>query len=200
MTQPRGHDRVSATPVTDLGPTPVVTPGVTRVLLVDDHRAFSEALAMAIGSFPDLACVGTPTTIAEALAAIPEAGPDVILMDIYLPDGNGIEAIAGIRALRPGVRILVMTGHTDVDVMARAASAGASGFLPKENSIAAILDAIRAARDGQMLVDGSTLAAILGQVGRAPMDPRGRGADFHLRDAVAGQFKLVLRLVALALK
>lgn len=173
MTQPRGHDRVSATPATD----PAPTPAVTRVLLVDDHRAFSEALAIAVGSFPDLACVGTPTTIAEALAAIPEAQPDVILLDIYLPDGNGIEAIAGIRALQPGVRILVMTGHTDVDVMARAASAGASGFLPKENSIAAILDAIRAARDGQMLVDGSTLAAILGQVGRAPMGPRGRGAD-----------------------
>src|SRR5512140_1838069 len=93
--------------------------GVTRVLLVDDHRAFSEALAMAIDSFPDLTCVGTPTTITDALAVIPQAGPDVVLMDIYLPDGNGIEAIAGIRALQPGVRILVMTGHTDVDVMAR---------------------------------------------------------------------------------
>ena len=163
--------------------TVAVAPGqraVTRVLLVDDHRAFAEAVAMAIDSHPDLACVGTPTTIAEALATVESLAPDVVLLDIYLPDGDGIDAIASIRALHPGMRILVMTGHTDVDVMARAASAGASGFLPKENSIAAVLDAIRAARDGQMLVDGSTLAAILGRVGRSPKgDSSRRGGSTH---------------------
>jgi DNA-binding NarL/FixJ family response regulator len=139
----------------------------TRVLLVDDHRAFTEALAVAIASHPDLACVGTPTTIEECLAALPTALPDVVLLDIFLPDGDGIDAISAIRARLPEARIVVMTGYTDVDVMARAAAAGASGFLPKENSIAAVLGAIRAVRDGEMLIDGSTLAAILGRVGQA---------------------------------
>jgi DNA-binding NarL/FixJ family response regulator len=176
MTDLKGGKGVTTTP--DPGPEPEAAvmptePAVTRVVLVDDHRAFSEALALAIDRHPDLACVGTPTTIAEALVTIQRTAPDVVLLDIYLPDGDGIEAIAGIRALQPGARILVMTGHTDVDVMARAASAGASGFLPKENSIGAVLDAIRAARDGQMLVDGSTLAAILGRVGRALVGGRG---------------------------
>ena len=140
--------------------------GATRVMLVDDHRLFAEALAVAINRHADLTCVGTPTTIEECLDAIEVARPDVILVDVYLPDGDGIDAIAAIRSRMPGVRVLVMTGHTDVEAMARAAAAGAGGFLPKESSIGAVLEAIRAARDGAMLVDGSTLAAILVRVGR----------------------------------
>ena len=159
---------------------PVSAPAIssaTRVLIVDDHRVFSEALALAIAHHPDIVCVGTPTTIAECLATVEEAAPDVVLLDIYLPDGDGIEAIPAIQARRCAARIIVMTGYTDIEVMARAASAGASGFLPKENSIAAVLAAIRAAGDGQMLVDGSTLAAILGRVGRAAPGTRGLDVD-----------------------
>jgi DNA-binding NarL/FixJ family response regulator len=160
--------------VADTAPDHEVVPlAATRVLIVDDHRAFSEALGTAIDGHPDLVCVGTPTTIAECFAEVEQAAPDVVLLDIYLPDGDGIEAIAGIRARRPDARIVVMTGYTDVDVMARAASAGASGFLPKESSIGAVLAALRAVRDGRMLVDGSTLAAILGRVGRVAPGTRG---------------------------
>jgi DNA-binding NarL/FixJ family response regulator len=137
---------------------------VTRVLLVDDHRAFSEAMAVAIGRHPDLACVGIPTTIRECLAAVEETAPHVVLLDIHLPDGDGIDAIVEIRARRPAARIVVMTGSTDVDVMSRAAAAGVAGFLRKESPVRVVLDAIRAARDGEMLIDGSTLAAILGRV------------------------------------
>ena len=154
---------------------------VTRVLIVDDHRAFSEALAAAIDRHPDLASVGTPTTIAECFTAVEQTAPDVVLLDIYLPDGDGIEAIPGIRERHEAARIVVMTGYTDVDVMARAASAGASGFLPKESPIGVVLAAIRAVRDGQMLVDGSTLAAILGRVGRvAPGARVGGNGSSHL--------------------
>jgi DNA-binding NarL/FixJ family response regulator len=153
-------------------------PAVSSVLLVDDHRTFSEALAVAIDRDPALICVGTPTTIGEALETIAATAPDVVLLDIYLPDGDGIEAIPSIRALQPNVRILVMTGHTDVGVMARAAAAGASGFLPKENPVGAVIGAIRAARDDEMLVHGATLAAILSRVGQTPsVPPQGRPAD-----------------------
>jgi len=193
--------------MTPLHDRPDVAP-VTRVLIVDDHRAFSEALAAAIDRNPDLACVGTPTTVAECLAAVEQTAPDVVLLDIYLPDGDGIEAIPGIRDLHAAARIVVMTGYTDVDLMARAASAGASGFLPKESPIGSVLEAIRAVRDGQMLVDGSTLAAILGRVGRvAPgarpsangsslttreqdvLDLMGQGLDPH---AIAGRLGISL--------
>ena len=169
------HDRPAAAAAADDSAAQLGAPAVTRVLIVDDHLAFSEALAAAIDRHADLACVGTPTTIAECFATLEQAAPDVVLLDIYLPDGDGIEAIPGIRARSPAARIVVMTGYTDIEVMARAASAGASGFLPKENSIGAVLAAIRAVRDGQMLVDGSTLAAILGRVGRVAPGTRGPG-------------------------
>lgn len=146
----------------------------TRVLLVDDHRSFSEALAAAIDQFPDLACVGTPTTIRDAVTEMAQSKPDVVLVDIHLPDGDGIDAIATLRDGQPAARFLVMTGYTDVDVLARAATAGACGFLPKESSVRSILEAIRTARDGGMLVDGSTLAAILGRVGTQPGSARAK--------------------------
>jgi DNA-binding NarL/FixJ family response regulator len=139
--------------------------GVTRVLLVDDHRLFAESLGVAVDRHPDLMCVGTPATIAECLTAVAAAHPDVVLLDIYLPDGDGIDAIKAIRALRADVRVLVMTGYTDLDVMTRAATAGACGFLPKESPVGGVIEAIRGARDGTMLVDGSTVAAILARVG-----------------------------------
>ena len=148
-------------------------PGVHRtgVVLIDDHRAFTDALAMAIDHQADLHCLGTPSTIAEATATLETARPDVVLVDIFLPDGDGIDAISRLRDRVPNARFVVMTGYTDVDVLARAASAGASGFLPKETPMGSVLAAIRAAGDGRMLVDGSTLAAILGRE-RAPSPER----------------------------
>jgi len=195
MTAATTRGRDDATPDTPAGPRMAVRerpdPGAadpvpdhaavvrvaTRVLLVDDHRVFSEALAGAVDHHPDFECVGTPTTIEECLAAVAETSPDVVLLDIYLPDGDGIDAIPRIRDLCPSARVVIMTGYTDVAVMARAASAGAAGFLPKESTIGTVLDSIRAVRDGAMLVDGSTLAAILGRVDRIPPGTRAGEQD-----------------------
>jgi DNA-binding NarL/FixJ family response regulator len=90
-----------------------------------------------------------------------------------LPDANGIDSIPAIRAAVPDARVLILTGHTDVDLLARAAAMGASGFLPKESPVASVIGAIRAAVDGQMLVDLATLATILGTLAdtsRRPVD------------------------------
>jgi DNA-binding NarL/FixJ family response regulator len=139
-------------------------PDAIRVLIVDDHATLAGALAMAIDQQPGMRCVGTVVSVEGALAAVVELKPDVVLLDVFLPDGSGIEAIPKIKVARPGVRILVLTGHTDVDVLMRAAAAGATGFLPKESTIAAVIEAIRAASAGQILVDGTTLAVILGRL------------------------------------
>jgi DNA-binding NarL/FixJ family response regulator len=138
----------------------------TSVLIVDDHLAFSGAVGIAIDAHDDLACVGAASSVAEAMDSVRRDPPDVVLMDVHLPDGDGIDATEQVLALSPSTRVLILTGHTDVDVLARAASAGACGFLPKESPIGAVIRAIRAARDGQLLVDGTTLAAILGRVRR----------------------------------
>jgi DNA-binding NarL/FixJ family response regulator len=136
----------------------------TSVLVVDDHLALSGALAIAIDAYRDLRCVGTAPSLAAARPLVASLRPDVVLLDVLLPDGDGIDAIPGLLELNAGTRVLVLTGHTDVDLLSRAASRGASGFLPKESPVSAIIGAIRAAVAGQMLVDGATLAAILGRL------------------------------------
>ena len=147
---------------------PETPPGVaavrTRVLIVDDHRSFAGALMIAIDHHEDLQALEAAASIAEAIEFVGTHAPDVVLMDIKLPDGDGIDAVPRILELCPETRVVILTGHTDVEVLARAASAGASGFLPKESSIGTVIGTIRAARSGEMLVEGATLAAILGQV------------------------------------
>lgn len=150
---------------------------VTRVLIVDDHRAFADALMFAIDHQVDLQGVGSALTIAEALAQVRTASPDVVLLDIRLPDGDGIDAVSRLREIAPAARILILTGHTGVEVLARAAAAGVAGFLPKESSIASVLAAIRAARGGEMLVEGATLAAILGRLAAAESAAQRAGSD-----------------------
>ena len=136
----------------------------TRVLIVDDHRSFAGALMIAIDHHEDLQALEAATSVAEAIEAVGTHAPDVVLMDIHLPDGDGIDAVPRILELCPETRVVILTGHTDVEVLARAASAGASGFLPKESSIGTVISTVRAARSGEMLVEGATLAAILGRV------------------------------------
>jgi DNA-binding NarL/FixJ family response regulator len=132
-------------------------------LVVDEHRAFSDALAIAIEREADLSCRGTPSTVEAAVSAAESARPDVVLIDAFLPDGDGIEAIPRLRDRLPHARFVVMTGDADIELLTRAVSVGATGFLPKDSPMGAVIAAIRAARDGRMLVDGATLAAILGR-------------------------------------
>jgi DNA-binding NarL/FixJ family response regulator len=134
------------------------------VLIVDDHRALSGALAMAIDHDPGLTCVGSFATLEDGIRGIAEFRPDVVLMDVILPDGDGIDGIRRVHAIHPEARVLILTGHADIDAMTRAAAAGASGFLPKESPIAVVIRSIFAAGTGEMLVDGSTLASILGRL------------------------------------
>ncbi len=145
----------------------------TRVLVVDDHLAFAECLALAIDARPDLECSVTAVSISDGLLAAERSGPDVVLLDVMLPDGDGVDAIGHFREAAPGTRILILTGHTDLDVLTRAAAAGASGFLQKESDIESIVRAIRAARDGTILVEQTTLTSILGRVRSGPVTPTG---------------------------
>jgi DNA-binding NarL/FixJ family response regulator len=151
--------------------------GSIKVLIVDDHASLAGALALAIDGQPGLACVGSASTLRDAVSLVGELSPDVVLMDVYLPDGNGIDAIPELTAGRPTMRVLVLTGHTDVDLLSRAAIHGASGFLPKESSVTSIIGAIRAAGEGQMLVDGTTLASILGRLADTSRRSAQRASD-----------------------
>jgi DNA-binding NarL/FixJ family response regulator len=140
---------------------------VTRVLVVEDQQTLAGALHVAIDAQPDMDCVGAVGTAEEALALAVATSPDTVLMDIRLPGADGIEATRQIKAACPRVRVLILTADATPARLAAAAAAGASGFLAKDSPFPDILAAIRAPVDGKILVEGSTLAALVESLDRA---------------------------------
>lgn len=176
------------------GGTSATDTGKTTVLIVDDHSAFGEPLATVVDMQDDLQCVGIATRCDEAIELAERLNPDVVLMDVRLPDCDGIDGARKIKEISPDARILILTAYSDVDVMARAASAGAAGFIPKETPLADILHAIRTAREGGMLVEGNSLTTLLAHI-RSYDEPRSaqRTVDLTPREfevlALMGQGK-----------
>jgi two-component system, NarL family, nitrate/nitrite response regulator NarL len=111
-----------------------------RVLLCDDHRLFVEPLsAVLIGRGHEVSVV---TTLAGALEAVDAEEPDLCVMDLRLPDGNGLEGVAALRLRCPACRVVVLSGSVDRRDAEAAIAAGASGFLSKAQPMAAVIDAL----------------------------------------------------------
>ncbi len=125
---------------------------VARVLIVDDHPAVREGLAARIAHQPDLEVCGEAEDIAQAMALMEAAQPDVVVIDISLKTGSGIDLIRRIKARHAGVRILVCSMYPDSLYAERALRAGAQGYINKENTTGRIVEAIRSVRDGQTYV------------------------------------------------
>lgn len=139
---------------------------IRRVLIVDDHRSFADALSIAIEIEPDMTCVANEATGREALRAAMRARPDVALVDLHLPDGPGVAVITALRDLLPGLAVLAVTAYADAATVAAAAQAGVCGFLRKECRVAELVTAIRHAEDRAMSIDTATLAEMMRQVAR----------------------------------
>ncbi len=120
-----------------------------RILLVDDHLMVRRGLAVMLQAFDDLTLVGEAATGTEALRLCAERGPDVVLMDLQLPDMTGVEATRALRAAHPSVQVLALTSFRDETWVQAALQAGAIGYLLKDVSIDALADAIRAAHAGR---------------------------------------------------
>ncbi len=138
-----------------------------RVLVVDDHRTFAELLsgALAAGGMQPL---GTAHSAAQAVAMAQELQPDIVVMDIEMPRQDGLAATRRIREVAPDAVVAVVTAHRDPDWVVRAAQAGASAFIPKDGSLAEMIDVLTRVQPGQMLVAPSTFA---GRSGAAPSAP-----------------------------
>ena len=140
---------------------------MTGVLIVEDQQVLASALEIAIGTQPDMDCVGTAATVDDALTQIAERRPDVVLMDIQLPGTDGIEGTRRIKAVDPDVSILILTAGATPVRLAAAAAAGATGFLAKDGPFGDVLAAIRNPMPGKMVIEGSLTA----QVPAAPTAP-----------------------------
>lgn len=134
-----------------------------RVLIVDDHRLFADGLTFAIGRQPDQVVVGIAVSVREAIGLATSAEPTVVVADYHLPDGSLSELAAAIRARVPGVAILVVTGDTGDRALLDAVEAGACGFILKSQAAETLIDAIRRAAAGEMLLSAAVLARLIGR-------------------------------------
>jgi DNA-binding NarL/FixJ family response regulator len=134
----------------------------TRVLLVDDHPVVREGLRGMIDAEPDLAVVGEAASGAEAVTMAGSLAPDVILMDLRMPDVDGVTATERILAARPATRIVVVTTYeSDADIL-RAVEAGATGYLLKDASRAELAAAVRDAAAGKTVLAPSVAGRLFG--------------------------------------
>jgi DNA-binding NarL/FixJ family response regulator len=133
-----------------------------RVLVVDDHRTFAELLSRAVDAEPDMECIGHAHDASEALSVVALLAPDVVLMDIHLPDRDGISTTAQLVEAYPDLKVLILTAHASLADIERAASAGASGFLAKDGTLSDVLDGLRTARRGSLIIPDGLLARLSG--------------------------------------
>lgn len=124
----------------------------TRILVVDDHPLFRTGLCAILDAAEGLTVVAEATNGAEAVAVAAEMRPDLVVMDLHMPDVGGVEATRLILAASPGTRILVLTMHDDVAALSAALEAGARGFLVKGADRAQVLRAVRAVAAGDLVL------------------------------------------------
>jgi DNA-binding NarL/FixJ family response regulator len=141
-----------------------VTP--IRVLIVDDHEVLASSLAHVLDAEPDLVPVGIAGTVQRARELITTSRPDVVLLDHRLPDGDGVSALGELRALRPTVRIVILTASAADHVLIAAIEAGASGFVSKTRSLGEVTSAVRAAATGEAVISPEMLSRLLPRLSR----------------------------------
>jgi len=121
-----------------------------RLLLVDDHAVVRSGLRMLLDNEPDVEIVGEAGTAREALDSVLDLKPDIVLMDIGLPDMSGIDAAREIKRVRPETAIVALTIHEDEEYFFKMLEAGASGYVPKRAAPEELLTAIRTAAGGEV--------------------------------------------------
>lgn len=133
----------------------------TRVLICDDHEVVREGLLGLIGRQPGLTVVGEAGTVAEAIGMAARARPDVVIMDVRLPDGSGVEACRAIREARPETKVIMLTSYADDEALFASILAGASGYLLKQTRGQAVVDAITTVAGGRSLLDPEITGKVL---------------------------------------
>lgn len=132
-----------------------------RILIADDHAVVRQGLKMFLGLDEEFDIIGEATNGAEAVNLARDLQPDVVLMDLRMPGMDGLTAIRRLAESQPEIAVLILTTYDEDDLMLQGLQAGARGFLLKDTSRAALLDAIRAAARGQTLLSPAVMQRIL---------------------------------------
>jgi two-component system response regulator DevR len=145
---------------------------VLTVFLVDDHEIVRRGVADLLSAAEDLTVVGQAGTAAEALAGIVAMRPDVAVLDMRLPDGNGVELCRELRSMLPELNCLILTSYTDEQAMLDAILAGAGGYVIKDIRGMELVSAVREVGAGRSLLDNRAAAVLMTRL-RASLDGPG---------------------------
>lgn len=159
-----------------------------RVFLLDDHELVRRGLTDLLSTEPDIEVAGEAGTARQAMDRIPAVRPDVAILDVRLPDGDGVTVCRNLRSRLPELRCLILTSYNDDDALVRAVLAGAAGYVLKDILGNDLIDAVRTVAGGGSLLEPTAAGAL--------MDAMRRGADSD--DQLAGltdQERNILRLI-----
>ena len=158
------------------------------VFIADDHAIVREGLAAVLATQPDIRIAGTAANGREALAAVLQSKPAVVIMDIAMPEMNGIEAARRIHAELPETRIVILSMHAGAEHVFQALEAGARGYVLKESAAREIVEAVRAVQLGRRYLSAPVAEVLAERVGR-------RAAVSPL-DSLSARERQILKLVA----
>src|SRR6476619_2637649 len=162
-----------------------------RLLVVDDHEVVRQGLVALLDRRPGFQVVAEAGTVAESIEAARRFQPDIIVMDVRLPDGSGIEACREIRAERPDTKVVMLTSYPDDDAVLSAIVAGASGYLLKQVRARDLVAALEAVGRGESLLDPAVTEKVLERVRRIATGGHADGPA-----ALPAQEQKILLLVA----
>ncbi len=163
---------------------------MTRVLLADDHETVRQGLKLLLNAQPDIEVVGEAADGREAVSQVKQIMPHVVVMDVSMPDLNGLAATRAVKEAAPEVAVVALTRHSDDAYVQELLGAGASGYVLKQSASTELLRAIRAAASGQRYLD-ATLAA------RAADAYLARNAGRPPNPTISERENNVLRMMAL---
>ncbi|PEP57153.1 response regulator [Bacillus pseudomycoides] len=164
-----------------------------KVLLVDDHTVVLKGLAFFLSTQEDLELVGEANNGKEALKKVGEAQPDIVLMDLYMPEMDGIKATSCIKKEYPNVKVLVLTSFSDQAHVLPALKAGASGYILKDVEPDQLVEAIRSAYKGNIQLHPDIASALLSQT--LPQEEKQESSNIHV-DVLTARENEVLQLLA----
>ncbi len=143
-------------------------PAMIRVFLLDDHEVVRRGVRDLLEAAGDIEVVGEAGTAAEALQRVPAVQPNVAVLDVRLPDGNGVEVCRDLRAMRPELRCMMLTSFADDEALLDAIVAGAAGYVLKEVRAADLVASVRRVAAGQSLLDPHAAARVIARLRNPP--------------------------------
>ncbi len=163
-----------------------------RILLADDHAVLRSGLRLLLESQEDLCVVGEATTGQETLRLVEQLQPDLILLDLSMPQLGGLEALPLLKKLASEAKILILTMHDDAHYLQRALKSGATGYVLKKAADVELISAIRAVMRGEIYIHPSMTRLLLDD-----MLPKAKSQPVDAWDTLSEREQEVLRLVAL---